>query len=273
MKRLVKTIISTTFLAYLFLLRRKPRFVILYYHAIPATSRSNFARHLDILRSNARVVPADYCGTGEGAKLLVAITFDDAFMSVVENALPELACRNMNATIFAPSGVLGRSPNWEMELTLQDRSEVIASAERLREISSPLVRIGAHSRSHPHLPRLEFAAARQEIAGSRGDLEMSLAMVVDLFAFPYGEYDKQTIGLCKEAGFRHAYTIVPAVIDPTSSEFLRGRTSVLPTDSQYEFWLKMNGGYAWLDWVSAMRRRVFGGGREGGMSSDPQVTS
>src|SRR3954469_9772126 len=59
-----------------------PRLVILYYHGIAQTYRHDFVRQMQSLRRRALVFPADYHGTLPSGKPNVAITFDDAYVSV-----------------------------------------------------------------------------------------------------------------------------------------------------------------------------------------------
>ena len=94
-----------------FLLRlvvRSPqqRLTILCYHGVGDQYRSHFARQMETLRNVACVVPADYQGKLPEDKKSVAITFDDALMSVIDNALPELAKLSFHCTIFAPVNCL-----------------------------------------------------------------------------------------------------------------------------------------------------------------------
>ena len=102
------------------------------------------------LSRRARVVPADWAGETDPARPTVAITFDDAFVSVADNALPELARHGLPCTVFAPSGVLGRRPDWAMEPGVAG-DEIVLDADRLRNVCGPLVTIGSHSVSHPAL--------------------------------------------------------------------------------------------------------------------------
>ena len=75
---------------------------------------------------HARVVAADWQG-GDATEHVynVAITFDDAFKSLLKNALPIMAKYKFHTTIFVPSGCLGRCPAWKME-TNADRNERVA---------------------------------------------------------------------------------------------------------------------------------------------------
>jgi len=234
----------------------RARLVILYYHAVPLAMRARFARQLDILGASAEaVVPPDFQGNAPPGQLLVAITFDDAFVSVVENAVPELAARGMAATLFAPSGQLARHPEWYMETTAEDRFESVASAELLRKLP-PVLTVGAHSITHPFLPEIDRQCAATEIAGSRSDLTRITGRDVDTFSFPYGEYDDAIVELCRSAGYRFAYTTAPTVLDPAGTSFLRGRVLVELDDSPLEFWLKMRGAYSWRAPLRELKRRV-----------------
>jgi peptidoglycan/xylan/chitin deacetylase (PgdA/CDA1 family) len=235
----------------------RARLVILYYHAVPLAMRARFARQLDILGASAEaVVPPDFQGNAPPGQLLVAITFDDAFVSVVENAVPELAARGMAATLFAPSGQLARHPEWYMETTAEDRFESVASAELLKNLP-PFLTVGAHSITHPFLPEIDCERAAMEIVGSRADLKRITGRDVVTFSFPYGEYDDHVVELCRSAGYRFAYTTAPAMVDPADTSFLRGRVLVELDDSPLEFWLKMQGAYSWRAPLRYLKRRLW----------------
>jgi peptidoglycan/xylan/chitin deacetylase (PgdA/CDA1 family) len=235
----------------------RPRLVILYYHGVPATMRARFAAQLDALRAGAdAVVPAHFHGAAEPGQLLVAITFDDAFVSVIDNAVPELSARGMMATIFTPSGMLDRPPGWWMEPEAEDRHEAVAGIEALRALPPDVVTIGAHSITHPFLPDIEPEAAAWEVAGCRADLSRLLGRPVDTFAFPYGAYADHVVALCRAAGYRFAFTTVPDMLDPRDDPFLRGRVLARVDDGRLEFWLKMRGGYGWKSPMRRLKRSL-----------------
>lgn len=234
----------------------KQQLIILYYHAIPTNYRSNFVHQMELLRRAARVLPASYRGNLPTGKQNVAITFDDAFVSVAENALPELAARGFHSTIFVPAGLLGGRPTWAMETGNLDADETVMSAEQIATLSSPLVTLGSHSNTHPRLSRLIPADARNEIEGSRSKLQGLTAEEVGMFAFPYGDYDASTLELCRGAGYEYVFSITPQPVDTTIHEFVRGRVKVEPFDGRLEFFLKYNGAYAWAPHVSSFTRKI-----------------
>src|SRR5206468_4277004 len=75
--------------------RRLPaRFVVLYYHTVPASARTRFGVQMDVLARHARVVRAAHSGELPRDTPCVAITFDDAFKSISEYAVPQLVERS-----------------------------------------------------------------------------------------------------------------------------------------------------------------------------------
>ena len=91
------------------------RLTILYYHGVSPEYRPGFARQMDTLHRRARILPASHRGELPSGRKCVAITFDDAFTSILENALPELARHSFHSTIFVPVGWIGRTPGWVMK--------------------------------------------------------------------------------------------------------------------------------------------------------------
>jgi peptidoglycan/xylan/chitin deacetylase (PgdA/CDA1 family) len=235
----------------------RARLVILYYHGVPRSDRPKFAAQMDrVLAGADAVVPADFQGAAQPRQLLVAVTFDDAFASVAENALPELRMRGMPATIFAPSGCLGRAPCWRMDADADGWSETILGAEILPNLVSNAISVGSHSVSHPSLAKADRHTAEAEILGSKRQLTELLGHEVDLFSFPYGEYNAATVQLCRDAKYRFAFTTEPSVLNPASDGILRGRVLIRPDETSLEFWLKMRGAYAWLPLAWAIKRRL-----------------
>jgi peptidoglycan/xylan/chitin deacetylase (PgdA/CDA1 family) len=255
MKRIFKLAISAL---YWFIALLAPtrwnRLVILYYHSVPDKDRDAFAKQLDSL-ARFRVVSADFTDRRDDRQPLVAITFDDAFKSVIENALPELAARGMPFTIFAPSAALGRCPEWQMEPGA-DRSETLMDVETLRSLPRNLVSIGSHTASHPRLSQLPAETAQSEISGSKAALEALTDRPIDQLAFPYGDYDEGVVQACRLAGYAYVYSIDPVPVNLQRDDYVRGRVQVEPHDWPLEFFLKSRGAYAWMPFVSAVKRRL-----------------
>ena len=67
-----------------------------------------------------------------------------------------------------------------------------------------LVDVGAHTVEHPALPSRAMAEQRDEVAGSKAQLEQWLGRPVTGFAYPYGQYDATSVRAVREAGYLHA---------------------------------------------------------------------
>jgi peptidoglycan/xylan/chitin deacetylase (PgdA/CDA1 family) len=212
---------------------------------------------MDWLMQRATVVRADWRGDGSKGRYC-AITFDDAFVSAIANALPELEKRQLPSTMFVPAGPLGRRPDWAMEVN-HAPNEVVAAREVIQSLSSSLVTVGAHTVSHPYLSRIPREAARSEVERSRSILSEIIGEDVRLLSFPYGDYDDEVAAMCKKAGYEFVFGIQPKSVDVRANEFVRGRVAVQPEDGRLEFFLKMSGAYSWMPVASSLKRAVIAG--------------
>lgn len=111
--------------------------IVLYYHGILASCRSNFVRQLESIRRWARVSPASDRGSLPSGK-----------------PLPEPAARDFHSTIFVPVGALGHRPTWPIEHGSPAAGDRVMSAEQIAKLPSLLVTLGSHTRTHPRLSRL-----------------------------------------------------------------------------------------------------------------------
>ena len=283
-RRYVKILISLAYFAgrmvLRFLLGRSfgQRLTVLYYHGISAEDRLAFVRQMDALHRGAQVVPASHRGLLPEGKKCVAITFDDAFVSVAENALPKLAQYAFHSTIFVPVGWLGRAPGWvmnEIEGSIgaggsSEALEVVMSVEQLQALNASLVSLGSHTMSHPSMPSLSPKQLREELEDSKVRLtQLSKGPILD-FSFPYGEYDVSMLADCRAAGYESVYSISSQEIDTMAPDLLRGRTKVDPSDGPLEFFLKFNGAYQWTRLTTPLKR-LLGSMHVGGTRD--QVTS
>ncbi|MEY8206089.1 MAG: polysaccharide deacetylase family protein, partial [Bermanella sp.] len=180
--------------------------VILQYHHVstqtPAStsiSPLQFAKHLDFIASQgfrvlplAEIVEGLTQGTADSQKNL-AITFDDGYLSIYQNAFPELKRRQLPFTIFiSPHAIdkqFGNSLSWSQLKEMQRHGATIAN----------------HSYQHLHLlkrhPHETVQQWRQRITKdiqlSRHRLSHELNSSNSLFAYPYGEFDHALKALLK----------------------------------------------------------------------------
>ncbi|MEK6326235.1 MAG: polysaccharide deacetylase family protein [Actinomycetota bacterium] len=157
-----------------------------------------------------------------GAKT-VAITFDDAYRSVIELALPILSRVGFRATVFAPTAFVGTEepmtwPGIDHWRHTDHAHELVpmswAELERLAEAGWE---IGSHTHSHPRLPTLDDAALESELTGSRQEIERRLGAPCPSLAYPYGDHDDRVVEAARRARYETAGTLPARLTRPTGT--------------------------------------------------------
>lgn len=123
----------------------------------------------------------------------VAITIDDAYLSVYEVAMPRLKARGFPATLFVATRPVDRNLRNYMDW------------DQIREWQAAGFEIGSQTESHPHMHQQSIEANREELEVSNERFLTELGIRPTLFAYPYGEYDLGVIDLVKAAGFEAAF--------------------------------------------------------------------
>lgn len=170
---------------------------------------------------------------GQKSGKVVAITFDDSYANVYDNALPVLEEMGFTATNFVVVNQIGGSNVW-------DAGEGVAQAncmslEQLRHWGKLGHEIGSHTLDHVHLPRLTAIEARRQIAHSRDLLEELVDDDVSSFCFPYGDEMPLDRVLAYEAGYRVATTTRRGRAHSQHDPFGLPRATVRRNDSDLHF--------------------------------------
>ena len=114
----------------------------------------------------------------------IAITFDDVRDDVFENALPILIKRRIPFTVFINISLLGK--------------DGYITKEQLLKISSfDFATIGSHCVTHKPLKHVHSSVQKEELEQSKNCLENMTNKTVSLLAYPYGQFDKNTIKIAK----------------------------------------------------------------------------
>jgi len=244
----------TSLLQILFGKKKPDKCVILYYHGISTKERKRFARQMDELLKLCRPVSLDpFCVPRDGCRF-AAVTFDDGLISTVENALPELALRQIPSALFIPAGCLGRHSKLRHNLSA-NHDRVVTAAE-LKQIAGRMVTIGSHCLSHRDLMELDEIEAKDEITRSKQELEEILGRPVQFLSFPFGSFGPQHVTYAREAGYTKVFSISPVLAPMNSGDFIIGRVRVDPSDWRVEFRLKLLGYYRWLPRAFSLKSRL-----------------
>lgn len=116
----------------------------------------------------------------------VAITFDDAFCSFYDSALPVLRRHKFPATVFVVTGMCGAFNDWN-QLGYSVPRLPLMTWDQIRAAAGEGIEFGAHTHTHEVL---RAGNAEREMRRSRDELEQRLGMAATLFAYPYGHSDK-----------------------------------------------------------------------------------
>lgn len=118
----------------------------------------------------------------------VGITFDDGDVGQFAQAFPALARRGMTGTFFVTTSWVGRNG--------------YVSWDGLREMKAAGMSIQSHTRTHPYLSELGLGRLRDELHGSREDLNEKLNQQTKALSFPGGDAPRAAWwGEIKEAGY------------------------------------------------------------------------
>ncbi len=182
--------------------------VVLQYHHIddntaPSTSTSIglFEDHLEyLINENYKIISLPELITkiknnNPFKKNTVAITFDDGYESVYRNAFPLLKKYKLPFTVFI-----------DTEAIEQNRKNHV-SWQQIREMKLSGATIANHTHSHSHLVRhnesLEHWKARviNDITQAQDILKARLNQDLKILAYPYGEFDRDTLKVVSDLGY------------------------------------------------------------------------
>lgn len=176
----------------------------------------------------------------------LAVTFDDGYRSVVSLAQPILHRLGLPGTVFVTTDHVGtgRPMAWsgiERWLGTEHEPELLpVSWDELAGLMRAGWEIGAHTRTHVRLTRIDEAAVYEELAGSRTAIARHLHSPCTSLAYPYGDHDQRVITATANAGFLAAATLPSPWHRP---EPLRWpRVYVAHRDDAWRFRLKISRG-------------------------------
>lgn len=181
-----------------------------------------FAQSLDtLIKQDVDFIAMDQVADrlqSRNRKPFVCITFDDGYLDTFTLAYPILKERQIPFCVYMTRDFYRGTakPHWNPEAEMMDVNQI-------KELGSdPLCTIGAHTCSHPHLSGLSKEEQRHEIEECKTDLEHLLGRPVRHLAYPYGDYNQETLQIVRQLGFETAVT--------TSGRSVRNDAKLLELD-------------------------------------------
>jgi peptidoglycan/xylan/chitin deacetylase (PgdA/CDA1 family) len=217
--------------------------LVLCYHAVSRTWRQPLAvtpqgleRQLTFLVDRGyRGVTFHEVVTSRPTGRTLAVTFDDAFRSVWQLAVPILSRLGLPGTIFVPTSFPGskalRWPGIEGLADGQSQDELAPmSWDELRQAAALGWEIGSHTRTHPRLTQLADRELEDELRRSREDCETMIGCACRSIAYPYGDHDSRVVAIAGGVGYVAGATL-PDRLGPAAP--LRWpRLGVYPPDAE-----------------------------------------
>jgi len=133
------------------------------------------------------------------------VTFDDAYRSLVDEAVPILDELGFPSVVFVPTAYLGQMNDFDSG---EEPGEPICDWDDLRVLAQHGVSVQSHGVNHVPMSELARSAQAAELAASRAAIEDGIGSPVTTFAFPYGDEGRAPAEMgaqLRAAGYRAAF--------------------------------------------------------------------
>jgi peptidoglycan/xylan/chitin deacetylase (PgdA/CDA1 family) len=171
-------------------------------------SPSSFARQMAMLKMlgyrGVSMSDAMPYLRGEKDGRIAVITLDDGYVDNLESAMPVLQRYGFTATCYVVSSLVGQYNVWDAD-RLGVRKPMM-TGDQLRAWHDGGMEVGAHTRTHVRLSQCTEQQQRDEVHGSKAELEDRLGLRIGQFCYPYGDHDDRAVDAVRNAGFDAATT-------------------------------------------------------------------
>lgn len=122
----------------------------------------------------------------------VVVTLDDGYRDSYTNAYPILKKYGIKATVFVIAG------------TIDNNKGYLTSGE-IKEMLQNGIDFESHTVHHEQLNKLSYKAQLNTLAESKKIMEEFTGKEIKYLAYPYGDYNENTIKAAKAAGYKMAF--------------------------------------------------------------------
>ncbi|MCC3862356.1 polysaccharide deacetylase family protein [Pseudemcibacter aquimaris] len=121
----------------------------------------------------------------------IAITIDDGFLSVYEEAWPRFKKAGFPVTVFVSTEPVSAE------------FDTMMSWDHVREMAQdPLIDIGHHAHAHGHMSSMSIEAAVDDLDTADRIFMKELGYIPDLFAYPFGEYSPELVKAIEDRNYK-----------------------------------------------------------------------
>ncbi|MGO3890500.1 MAG: polysaccharide deacetylase family protein [Paenalcaligenes sp.] len=171
---------------------------------------------------------------GEKQGKVVAITFDDGYVNVLENALPILLKHGFTATNYMVSGL--QDNGWAQAKGALP-SELM-NADQLRQWHAAGLEVGSHTIDHVYMTKVGKEEGVRQLRESKAVLENITQDEVQSFCYPFGDQSLEVREWVREAGYSNATATFRGLAHAGDDMFALPRVSILRSTHLFNFWQK-----------------------------------
>ena len=135
----------------------------------------------------------------------IIITFDDADLSVYENAFPIMKQFGFVGTVFVITDYVGKADTWDAN-PFGSYSRLMEWAH-LRELVDQGWTIGSHTASHADLTALNEQQLWNELRRSKELLENKLAIEISAISYPFNRFNRRVLAAALRAGYEYGFIL------------------------------------------------------------------
>ncbi|WP_315116782.1 polysaccharide deacetylase family protein [uncultured Clostridium sp.] len=152
----------------------------------------------------------------------VVITLDDGYKDNYTNAFPILKEFNFNAVVFVITNNIDNHKNF-------------LTSEQIIEMDKNGIQIQSHTANHERLPTLNYEDQVKTLKSSKEFLEKLLNKEIPYIAYPYGDWNDDTIKAAEDVGYKMAFTTSGTWSDKTDGILTLDRVYISSNFAMDEF--------------------------------------
>ena len=184
---------------------------IIFYHGIGKPKSKlqvlpvNFEKQIKYLfnKGYKAVLPQDLEKTKKGEKFFL-ITFDDAFKSVYQKALPVLKKYGYCGAVFISTDYIGKKTSYAGGG--KNKNFDLLNVAEIQALKNEGWFVGSHFASHKYLPTVPVNEVRKDYLRSDKHLkDIGFERAGKIIAYPFNFFNKQMIDVLKRAGVKIAF--------------------------------------------------------------------